>query len=330
MRLTGRPALRSFIAGLLAVFVLVLLDFAPLHLVAYGQTAGPLPTAPQPPAFLPPPAATAIAATVPSNCTVLTGKVSAAGGSVAVQCSGGGELAITVPPGAVNAAGTLSLLTIGDVQGATSDCSGPNQLLILASQHFLLVWNTSGQPPRTDLNRPAAIKLPVAPAILAQAGGNPARLLTLHALPDGSVSPVPATFSNDGSTAAFQSSRLGDFFVVALPPGLPAAHSGTVGAVDTVNHHFFLSDQNGQITVQSDDLQGGTVIVHADGSPATFGEIATAQSVRVDALPRSATCGGPNNVVAKQITLGAVSGAVVQTPRPAQLPRQLPATGLGG
>jgi len=48
-----------------------------------------------------------------------------------------------------------------------------------------------------------------------------------------------------------------------------------------------LSGQNGQITVQSTDRQGGTVIVHQNGSPASFNEIPNAPSVQVTGLPQS-------------------------------------------
>jgi hypothetical protein len=331
MRVPGSPAFRRISAGLLAAMVVVLLDFSPLHLVAYGQTAGPLPPAPQPPAFLPPPAAAAVAATVPSNCTVLNADVSvAAGGSIAVRCSGGGEMAITVPPGAVDGAGTLSLVTVGDALSATADCTGANQLSILAFQHFLLAWKAPGQPPRTDLSRPAAITLPVAPAILAEAGGDPARVVILQRLGDGSVTSLPATVSADGLSAAFQSIALGDFFAVALPPGLPLAYAGTAGEADALHHQFVLSDQPGRVMVQSDDRQGGTAILHGDGSPARFEEIPTAQAVRVDALPRSANCGGTNNVVAVRITLAGPGPAGEPPPFIAPLPRHMPATGLGG
>jgi len=312
----------------LAIAILLLLDFAPLHLVAYGQTAGPLPVVTPPPDIFPPPILTAIAGDTPGNCNVLTGPVTAAGGGGAsAQCSGGGVLSINAPIGAVGGDGTLAVVTVGAVLGESNDCTGANQLPILATQHFMSVWNRPGQPASINLNLPASINLPIAPSLLAAAGGNPARLLILHSLPDGTVTPILATFTGNGTTAGFQSSQLGDFYAVALPAGLPATYSGRVGQVNLVNHTFVLSGQNGQITVQSTDRQGGTVIVHQNGSPASFNEIPNAPSVQVTGLPSPASCGKTNSVVAKQITLTDVSSLNQQIP---QLPSQLPATGLGG
>lgn len=337
MPLTKRPALRVFLTGLLAAVSLLALDVAPFHLVAYGQTAGPIPavTIPAPVvtalAGQPPAVRTAIAGDTPSNCTALSGPVTAAtGGTVGLQCSGGGTLAISAPGGAVGADGILSLVTVGDVQEALNDCTGADQLPILARQHFLSLWTAAGQGPSTDLGRPATVQVPIAPSILASAGGSTGRLLVVHALPDGAVSPLPATFNSNGTTATFQSSQLGDFYAVALPAGLPTPYRGTVGAVDAANHRFLLSGQDGQTTIQSDDRQGGTAIVHADGSPASFGDIANAPSVEVVGLPGPTGCSTSGNVVAIQITLGGSSDAVGHVSATSLLPAHLPSTGMGG
>jgi len=153
MRRYSNPALRGALAGVLAIAILLLLDFAPLHLVAYGQTAGPLPVVTPPPDIFPPPILTAIAGDTPGNCNVLTGPVTAAGGGGAsAQCSGGGVLSIDAPIGAVGGDGTLAVVTVGAVLGESNDCTGANQLPILATQHFMSVWNRPGQPASINLN----------------------------------------------------------------------------------------------------------------------------------------------------------------------------------
>lgn len=307
MRRITRPVIRGVIAFLTAIGLLLAAELTPIGLVAEGQTAGAVP------------------ANQTGSCTAITGNLTPTTGlDQSVQCPGGGTLGITAPPGAVGGDGTLNLLQIGDILGAQNNCSGANQLPILAAQHFSSSWIRPGQPPSTTINLPATIKLPISPSLLAEAGGSPSRLLILHSLPNGAVTPVSAGFSSDGTTASFQSSNLGDFYAVALPAGLPAPYSGVVGQVNFQNHTFVLSNSNGSVTVQSYDRQGGTAILHQDGSPASFNEIPNAKSVQVNGIPSPARCGSTGTVVAKSILLDNALGTNTQ------IPSQLPDTGLGG
>ncbi|MCL4545066.1 MAG: hypothetical protein M1118_10800 [Chloroflexi bacterium] len=277
MRLRGSLS-RAVVGVSLGVAILAAFALAPLKLVAYGQTAGPLPICP-PGTNLP-------------GCPTGT---------------------IITPPG--NLGGNI-VISLVQGQFQAPECTGTSLYPIAALRHFQVTLASSGkavsspsQPagsipvPVVPLATPVTISVPVAPGLLAVAGGSTSRLAVVQETGSGQLTWIPTSFDSTASTASFTVKTTGDYLLIAIAPGAEREFKGALRV-----------NGSGQYTLETASGNLGVLFVSSPSTPLTSGS-----QVTVLGVPPIPSCPSVNILLATSVV-----------PVKAVLPLALPHTGDGG